>query len=250
MDPEGSGGRTASEALAGLRVTEPPRLVFLRRAPAGLGDGAGVLLCLSASFNPLTVAHTALIREASRLMPPREILLLLAMANVDKPVTGLPLEARLDLLVRYAESRPSLSVAAVAHGRFVDKLEAIRAAYPAETRVIFLLGFDTLVRLFDPKYYPDRTAALSRLFGGSECVVANRSPAPPSDVDAFLARDEVFPFVRRIHSIQLPADLAEVSATAVRARLALGEPVFDLIPPEIRTALSRMIRERSDEPPT
>jgi nicotinamide-nucleotide adenylyltransferase len=247
MDPERSGGRTASEALAGLRATEPPRLVFLRRAPAGLGDGAGVLLCLSASFNPLTVAHTALIREASRLMPPREILLLLAMANVDKPVTGLPLEARLDLLVRYAESRPSLSVAAVAHGRFVDKLEAIRAAYPAETRVIFLLGFDTLVRLFDPKYYPDRTAALSRLFGGSECIVANRAPAPPSDVDAFLARDEVSPFVQRIHSIQLPADLAEVSATAVRARLALGRPVADLVPPEIRTALTR---ERSHEPLT
>jgi nicotinamide-nucleotide adenylyltransferase len=227
-----------ADLLAGLSPTEPPRLAFLRRAPAGIGIRPGTLLCLSASFNPMTVAHAVLIREGSRLVCPQETLLLLATANVDKGGEGLPLERRLDLLLRFAESRPEVSVAAVGHGRFVDKLEAIRAAYPPGTRVVFLLGFDTLVRLFDPKYYADRDASLSRLFDAGECIVANRGADAPSAVEAFLVRPEVAPFAHRIHVVRFPMDLAAVSATEVRARLCRGEPIDELVPPEIRSLLA------------
>lgn len=227
-----------ADRLARLRSTEPPELAFLRRAPGGIGGGPGTLLCLSASFNPMTVAHAALIREGSRRVWPQEVLLLLATANVDKQGEGLPLERRLDLLLRFAEPRPRLSVAAVFHGRFVDKLDAIRAAYPDRTRVVFLLGFDTLVRLFDPKYYEDRDASLTRLFTGSECVVANRGENALTAVDAFLARPDVAPYAHRIHAVPLPAEVAAVSATEVRDRLSRGESVAELVPPEIRPSLS------------
>ena len=237
MGTERDSARTTAEILAGLTVAERPRLAFLRRAPSGLGDAPGMLLCLSASFNPLTVAHVALIRAAGRLAPPDEVLLLLAAANVDKTIAGLPLEARLDLLLRYAAPRPEISVGAVAHGRFVDKLEAIRAVYPAPTRVVFPLGFDTLVRLFDPKYYTDRSAALACLFAGSEFAVADRAPARPGEIEAFLARPEVSPFAPRIHPIRLPDDCARMSATLVRSRLSRGECVDGLVPPEIRQPL-------------
>ncbi len=120
------------ELLAGLDPGGPPRLAFARRAPGGIVGRAGQLLCLSASFNPLTVAHVWLIREASRIVPPDEALLLLARANVDKAVTGFPLERRLNLMARFAESRPTFSVAACSHGRFVDKAEAIRLTIPQE----------------------------------------------------------------------------------------------------------------------
>ena len=227
-----------ADLLARLSPTEPPQLVFLRRAPAGIGVLPGTLLCLSASFNPMTVAHAVLIREGSRHVSPQETMLLLATVNVDKGGEGLPLERRFELLLRFAESRPHVSVAAVGHGRFVDKLEAIRAAYPAGTRVAFLLGFDTLARLFDPKYYGDRGASLTRLFDGSECIVANRGKDTPSAVEAFLTRPEVAPFARRIHVVRLPMDLAAVSATEVRARLSRGEPIDELVPPEIRPSVA------------
>ncbi len=226
-----------ADLLAGLSPTEPPRLVFFRRAPAGVGVVPGALLCLSASFNPMTVAHAVLVHEGSCLVSPQEILLLLATANVDKRGEGLPLDQRIDLLLRFAESRPRLSVAAVGHGRFVDKLDAIRAAYPAATRVVFLLGFDTLVRLFDPKYYADPAAALNRLFAGSQCVVANRAGYAPDAVQGFLARPEVAPFAQRIHPVGLPPDLAGVSATEVRARLSRGESIAEMVPPEILAPL-------------
>jgi nicotinic acid mononucleotide adenylyltransferase len=191
----------------------------------------------------MTTAHTGLIEEASRLLPPREILLLLATANVDKGGEGLPLERRFDLLLRFAESRSNVSVAAVAHGRFVDKMEAIRAAYPSDTRLIFLLGFDTLVRLFDPKYYTDREASLTRLFDRSECIVANRVADTLSDIEAFVARPDVAPFAHRMHSIRLPAHLAAVAATDVRARLTRGEPIAELVPPEILASLEHWWRD-------
>jgi nicotinic acid mononucleotide adenylyltransferase len=237
MESNEQNTRSASDVLADLAPGGPPHLAYLRRAPAGLGRDGGTLLCLSASFNPMTTAHAGLIREASRLFSPAEVLLLLAVANVDKSVTGLSLVARLKLLRQFAESRPTISVAAVGHGRFVDKMDAILPAYPAGARLVFLLGFDTLVRLFDPRYYTDPADALSRLFEGSECVVANRDPEPPEAIAAFLARADVAPFAHRISVIHLSRDLAAVSATDVRARLAQGEPVAGLVPPEIQAPL-------------
>jgi len=225
---------TISGMLAGLQPGAAAHLLFLRRAPAGLGGRGGTLLCLSASFNPITVAHDSLVREASRMIPPQEVLLLLATANVDKGVSGLPLGERLALLLRFAESRPGVSVAAVGPGRFVDKMEAIHHAYGTGIRLVFLVGFDTLVRLFDPKYYSDRDTSLSALFSGSECVAATRGPHPSKAMEAFLTRPDVLPYAGRIHVIQLPLGLASVSATEVRAKLARGEPINRLVPEELR----------------
>lgn len=216
-----------------LNPTGPPELGFLRRASRGMGDRPGTLLCLSASFNPLTVAHLALLEAAGRVVPPDETLLLLARTNVDKGVVGLSLADRLALLAHHAAGQPAVAVAAASHGRFVDKASAIRPHYPQGFRLVFVLGFDTLVRLFDPKYYPDMPADLSALFAAAEVVAANRDPAPPAAVAAFLERPEVRPFRERIHSVRLSASLAAVSASAVRERLARGESPAGLVPPEI-----------------
>lgn len=226
-----------AELLTALDPAGSPRLAFARRALAGIAGRPGSLLCLSASFNPLTLAHVWLIQEASRLVSPDEVLLLLAKTNVDKAVTGFPLERRLAFLSRFVETRPTFSVAACSHGRFVDKAEAIRPHYPAGTRPTFIVGIDTLVRLFDPKYYTDRDTALSALFGGSEFIAANRAPDPPEAVTAFLTRPDVAPYAHRIRVIHLPPEIAAISATEVRARLARGEPTAGLVPPEIHPLL-------------
>lgn len=228
----------AEALLAALPAAGPPRMAFLRRASAGIGAGAELLLCLSASFNPPTAAHIRLLEEAGRGLPPAEILLLLARANVDKAEEGFPLAKRLALLAGYAAGRPTVSVAAASHGRFVDKAAAIRAHVPEPTRLLFLLGHDTLVRLFDPRYYTDPAAEMAALFGTAEFLAANRHPDPPEAVAAFLARPEVRPFRHRIRSLRLPEAVARMSATEVRARLARGESVAGLVPPEILPLLA------------
>jgi nicotinic acid mononucleotide adenylyltransferase len=230
---DGPGDAWIAGAHAALDPAGEPRMEFVRRAPRGVEKSAGILLCLSASFNPITIAHVRLIEEAGRLVTPDEVLLVLARANVDKAVEGFSLEQRLAMLACFADSRPTCSVAAVSHGRFVDKARAILPRYPDGTRLVFILGFDTLVRLFDAKYYEDRDAALATLFATCELVAANRAPAPTEALAAFLRRPDVAPYAPAIRTIQLSADIAAMSATEVRKRLARGEPVDPLVPLEI-----------------
>ncbi len=221
------------QLLADLSSPGPPRAAFIRRARAGIRRAGQGLLCLSASFNPVTVAHLALLSAARAVVPADEILLLLAIANVDKPVAGLPVPARLALLRAVAEPQPDVSIALVSHGRFLDKARALREHYPPGTRLTFVVGFDTLTRLFEAKYYEDPAEALGELFAGSAFIAANRAPDPPEAVTEFLARPEIRPYAARIRPVRLPDLLASVSASEVRARIARGEPVTRLVPPEI-----------------
>ncbi len=221
------------QLLADLSSPGPPRAAFARRAPAGIRRTGQSLLCLSASFNPVTVAHLALLGAARAVLPADEILLLLAIANVDKPVAGLPVPARVALLRAVAEPQADVSIALVSHGRFLDKARALREHYPPGTRLAFVVGFDTLTRLFDPKYYEDPGEALRELFAGSGFIAANRAPDPPEAVAAFLARPEIQPYAPRIRPVRLPDEVASVSASEVRARIARGERVTRLVPPEI-----------------
>ena len=230
--------RRMAELLAGLDPKGLPRIAFMRRAPTGIRKLAGHLLCLSASFNPLTAAHVWLVEEASRISAPDEVLLVLARANVDKEIEGFSLERRLSLLGRFVEMRPTYSVAASSHGRFADKVQAIRHHYPSRMRLTFVVGFDTLVRLFDPKYYVDPNASLSTVFGASEFIAANRAPSPPDALASFLASPNVAPYAPWIRVIHLPPEIAALSATEVRARLARGESVTGLVPTEIEPWLN------------
>lgn len=225
------------ESLASLDPSGPPRAVFIRQAPAGVRS-AGALLCLSASFNPITRAHLALLEAGRRIIAADELLLLLSIANVDKPVVGLSLERRLRMLLRVAESRTNMSIALASHGRFVDKAEALRAHYPASTRLVFLLGLDTLVRLFDAKYYTDPARELMRLFSGCEIVAAPRGPAADA-LARLLAEPHIAAYAPHIRCVEVPAAVAAISATRVRERLAHGEDVQDLVPPEIVPLLTR-----------
>jgi len=122
---------------------------------------------------------------------------------------------------------------------FVDKARAILPHYPAGTRLVFIVGFDTLVRLFDPKYYADPDAALAALFATCEFVAANRAPEPTEAVAAFLRRPDVATYASAIRTIELPGDMAAISATEVRKRLARGEPVDPLVPPEVLPLLQK-----------
>ena len=125
------------------------------------------------------------------------ILLLLAVQNADKgacapyisyhaPLPGLmhvcllaPQPAsfgdRLAMMLQFAEDIHSVArgtglsilpveVGVIKHARFLDKAIALRKAYPEGGEMVFLTGFDTLIRLFDPKYYGGTLAPLAPFF--------------------------------------------------------------------------------------
>ncbi|KAG9124626.1 hypothetical protein FRC07_010874 [Ceratobasidium sp. 392] len=166
---------------------------------------------LDSSFNPPTLAHLALASSS----PEDARLLLLSISNADKapkPGDATPVQ-RLEMMVALAEELagqgPSVAVAALNEPRFVGKstllLEQLskRSAQlgDAETSTIelaFQMGWDTIIRVFAPRYYPSPDAMLAsfkHFFGpeGSSILCARRPPAvlgPSTSIPTTLSDEE------------------------------------------------------------
>jgi nicotinamide-nucleotide adenylyltransferase len=100
------------------------------------------------------------------------LLLLLATQNADKPSTPAPFEDRLVMMTLLArelhndltssgstaspDDCPQIDIGVTKEPYFVNKAAAIDSSkeYPASTEQVHLTGFDTLIRIFNPKYYP------------------------------------------------------------------------------------------------
>ncbi|QBG47488.1 hypothetical protein EGM51_08825 [Verrucomicrobia bacterium S94] len=105
------------------------------------------MLLYPGSFNPLHQGHTGLLKAAERLSG-RVGLLELSVKNVDKP----PLE-RDEIYRRLAKI--DLPVVLTHSPTFIEKAELFPGAW-------FAMGYDTAIRLLDPKYHPDVPALLRR----------------------------------------------------------------------------------------
>lgn len=226
--------------MEALDPAGPPRANLVRRAAHGIGSTGGSLGILDASFNPMTLAHERMIEKAKGLMDFDEVLLLLSSANVDKDVFGADLGQRLAMLLSYAELADALSVGGCSHARFVDKCEALAPLYHPDTRLTFLIGSDTLVRLFDPKYYTDMDLELDRLFAEARFVVAGRGEAGTADARSLVDRRASRDQAQKIQLISLDPICAALSSTQVRDRRSRGQPISDLVPKAIEQGIESM----------
>lgn len=188
---------------------------------------------LDASFNPLTRAHESLLDTAYSAHKLEHMLLLLSVSNVDKKIYGATLPQRLAMLVAYAESKSHHSVAICSHARFIDKIEALKMCYPKDSAFYFIVGYDTLVRIFDSKYYQDMQKDLAELFTNSHFIAANRGDNDQQVLNTFLAKKEVKPFAKNIHTISLPSEFADISSTTVRQHVTDKKSVSHLVPTKI-----------------
>lgn len=216
-----------------LDPSAPPQIEFVHRAVQRTLHQTKKLGIFSGSFNPLTFAHTRMVEDTIAKYHLDELLLLLAKANVDKPVFGLPLAARLLTVKRYAESRPRISVGVSSHGRYIDKVSALKTMFPPDTEFNFIVGYDTLVRIFDIKYYTDFHAELQKLFVSARFIVANRAEADIKTIETFMAQPEICRYAAYVSCILLPDVYAYMSSTEVRELLDRGEVIEHLVPPSI-----------------
>jgi nicotinate-nucleotide adenylyltransferase len=209
------------------RPPTPPRLSFVRPAPAGValvpqGRRLGIL---SAAYNPITMAHLALAQSARQHYQLQEILFLLPLAQPHKTIVDAPIEARLQMMALALQGDPACSVATCTHGLFIDICRAVKRAYPPQTQLWIILGRDAAERILTWPY-PDPEQALAELFGQAELLVADRG-GPFTLPDLPLVRAHA----QQIHHLPLPAAYRGISATQVRQRLAKGEDVSGLVPP-------------------
>lgn len=216
----------------------PPQISVVHRAEPATAGRRKRLGILSGAFNPLTLAHTTIAEQTFAEYPLDELLLLVAKANVDKEVFGLPLAARVLTLKAFAEDRPRFSVGVSSHGRYIDKVAALKAISPPETEFHFIVGYDTLIRIFDPKYYTAFHAELAALFKEARFIVANREAADIRTIAAFMDQPETRRYARYVSCLLLPDAYAYMSSTAVRELVARGEAIEHLVPPSLLAMLT------------
>jgi len=196
---------------------------FFRRAngqPSRLGVFPG-------SFNPPTVAHVALARAA--LQHVDEVVFVLPRVFPHKNYGGATFDQRLELLRLATDDESAFSVATSDGGLFLEIARECRDAYGPKIQLSFLCGRDAAERIVGWNYDPPATAGdMLREF--TLLVAArNGSYAPPAE---------------HSHAVR-PVDVAgcdDISSTAIRDRIARGEPWEHLVPPSIRAAVARIYR--------
>lgn len=226
---------------------------------------------LDSSFNPPTLAHQAL---ANSLLPsdvppsnhdgPRNYdakLLLLSVRNADKSLKSSDASyiQRLEMMLLLAKDleanvpvKDRVAVAIIDEPTFVGKSSMLQTFFrqrlasvsesARQPQLTFLLGFDTLERLFSPRYYgtsqtdPDAVSrmlsALRRFLGpppeGDDARVVcafrgSSSSSGESSAKATLALAEEFLPSRRVVLFDIGEDERTYSSTAVRAAVAVDD---------------------------
>jgi nicotinamide-nucleotide adenylyltransferase len=156
------------------------------------------VLILDSSFNPPTKAHremavSAMSQYANTSSPgkvpaPLTVLLLLSTKNADKAPQPASFPQRLIMMEDLmhdlynaegdssdADSELRLEVALTSEALFTEKAVAIENYYNHDLDLIFLVGYDTLIRLLDVKYYPNgRLDSLGTFFNKSSLRVSAR----------------------------------------------------------------------------
>ncbi len=221
-----------SRLIRGLDPDAPPVAAVVRTA------GNGRVGVLPGSFNPLTTAHTLLARVPLDRRLVDGVYFLLAVRTVDKEAPeGLALPDRVWVLDEYCRTRPGLGIVLTNRGLYVEEAEALRAGpVPPGKELWFLVGFDKIIQVFDPRYYADRDVALQRLFGLSRFYVAPRSGRTGADLGVFLSRPENRAFAPHVRYLPLPPEYHDpgLSATAVRQAWAARLVPAGAVPAEVR----------------
>jgi nicotinate (nicotinamide) nucleotide adenylyltransferase len=202
--------------------------MLLRKAPRGIFSSKGRLGILPASFNPPTVAHLALVRAAMKQQQLDEVLVLLDLQPMDKEKMGASMKDRLRMLNLVFQRDPRVSVGVANRGLFIEKIGSLKKRYPSST-LFFIVGFDTILRVMDKKYYRHRERSLKPLFEESRFLVANRNDQGKEALEALLALHGNETYRERISFLRIPDRFSFISSSLVRNWLREGKPVRALV---------------------
>jgi nicotinic acid mononucleotide adenylyltransferase len=215
--------------------SDPHIELIERAAPANPSVGV-----FASSFNPVTIAHTELIRRAAEDFSLGEMLALAGRANADKTGYECELDDRLKMLLRAFEPDERVSIGVSSHAFYVDMLDALAPLYPGRD-LHFVVGFDTFERVLDREnryagryhhHFADREQVLRYLFSRCRFIVAARKGAGREEIEALMIAEQA-EFRDAISFLDFPPGLGERSATEVRDRRRAGGSISGLVSPAV-----------------
>lgn len=222
----------ARHALQALAATEQPAV--LRVDPGDSLDSR--VAVLPASFNPPTVAHVELLERAREVEGVASSAALLTTRNVDKGVFGAGHQHRLAMLL--ALRLPATGILLSNAARIADQAAVLRDAFPSH-QFDFVVGYDTLVRLFDERYYEgDMHSVLEPYFAHHRLIAATRDTYDLEAIERYREGDtHARRYGDRILPLELGPEVVRVSSSAVRQRAGSVERL------EVPDAVESYIRE-------
>ncbi|GAA5857304.1 hypothetical protein JCM8547_002209 [Rhodosporidiobolus lusitaniae] len=248
---------SASASVASLLPTSPRAVTFIFAShsrwplpPSTRSTAPGPsnlpsplrISCLDSSFNPPTAAHLALASRGSA----DACLLVYSAQNCDKGTAHAGEVARRLAFVRevalYMQERAekegreaNVAVALLNAPAFVDKSRALKEELGrmmgelgeegVETRLSFSVGWDTLIRIFDPKWYSSLQDSMRAFLeeDGSSLVCARRGDISREQERGFLESDNVRPWREKVEMFDLEDEkLKGMSSTEVRKAVKEG----------------------------
>ncbi len=173
---------------------------------------------LPGAFNPVTNAHIALAETSIEQHRLDQIIFLLPEVFPHKAYAGASFEERLALLQAALPDEPRWAIASSERGLFIEIAEAVRADYGPDAEIYLICGRDAAERIVNWDYGdgPDFAEQLRRF----QMLVGSRGQGYHIP-----AR-----YQGRIHCVELPLRLSEVSATAVRQAVIRSEAWEQLVP--------------------
>ena len=191
---------------------------------------SGRVAVLPAAYNPPTLAHHHLLQLALSDPEITTGAALLSTRNVDKGVHGASLPQRIEMLQLLA-SESGIAVLATNQARLADQSRALSRSFPGGN-FDFVVGYDTLVRVFDERYYTDMPSELEAFFADHRLFATNRAAHSVTDVSRFVAEHPLAHTHRdRILIRELDDHPASLSSTAAREHAAQGIESTHLLAP-------------------
>jgi nicotinate-nucleotide adenylyltransferase len=201
-----------------------PKFEVFFPAQAGPLPNNGRLGVLGSAYNPITRAHLSLARHSREQFKLEEIIFVLPKTLPNKPMVGVPVEQRLEMMRLGIRGIPYISLGVCSHGLFLDICAAVQEIYSQKPEIFFITGRDAAERILSWPY-DDPAAALAQMFGAFQLLIFERQGKVKLPQDPLIKQ-----YASRIHPLEIQENLDFVSSTAVRRNVRAGLPIEDLVP--------------------
>jgi len=167
-------------------------------------------------------------------------LLLYSTKNADKTITSSDASSvdrllMMESLASYVQSTAysdthsttalqNLAVGVTTHPRFIDKARAIlsspHCSPPQQLSLYFIVGYDTVIRIFNLQYYTNKQE-LASFFETNNIICANREGYGGEEAEGQFFQSEIFREIvgeksEKVIRIKLDNEIAKISSTRVR----------------------------------